>query len=223
MREQFETKSASQLQQQIDKSVLNKNTGELENHSSVKVFKAKQVNEENYFKIYLNDLQRFNSLTKAEENIFRSLLTIAEYETGVCFLNGAIRCKLSNFAECKEAHFNNTLSKLLKLQLIIKIETNVVALNPFYVASGSWSNIKKLRDMIDIRPTAPQYEILPNTAANFDCSKFVAYVRSTLSLDEAPSGGHINRSSNMSKSIKSDLSKRKTRSAFRRLFKFLKR
>lgn len=124
-----------------------------------------------YMKLYLDDLALLRQLSKMENLILHEIFKITQYNTNRVILNKFYRDEISKKLDIKDQTIRNAISKLSKLDLLIKQGTGVYILNPHYFGIGDWSSLKGLRMTIEYTQqgrTIHVEEIAENEAA---CTK----------------------------------------------------
>lgn len=102
-----------------------------------------------YMKLYLDDLALLRQLSKMENLILHEIFKITQYNTNIVILNKFYRDEIAKKLEIKDQTIRNAISKLSKLDLLIKQGTGVYILNPNYFGIGDWSSLKGLRMTIE--------------------------------------------------------------------------
>lgn len=102
-----------------------------------------------YMKLYLDDLGLLRKLSKMENLILHEIFKITQYNTNRVILNKFYRDEISKNLEIKDQTIRNAISKLSKLDFLIKQGTGVYILNPNYFAIGDWTALKGLRMTIE--------------------------------------------------------------------------
>lgn len=102
-----------------------------------------------YMKLYLDDLALLRQLSKMENLILHEIFKITQYNTNRVILNKFYRDEISKKLDIKDQTIRNAISKLSKLDLLIKQGTGVYILNPHYFGIGDWSSLKGLRMTIE--------------------------------------------------------------------------
>lgn len=102
-----------------------------------------------YMKLYLDDLGLLRQLSKMENLILHEIFKITQFNTNRVILNKFYRDEISKNLEIKDQTIRNAISKLAKLNMLIKQGTGVYILNPNYFAIGDWTVLKGLRMTIE--------------------------------------------------------------------------
>ncbi|WP_278683920.1 replication/maintenance protein RepL [Paraclostridium bifermentans] len=128
----------------VETSVTDTNTGE--NKSSHKLTTSLVETEPHYVKLYLDDISTMFNLIQYEYNVLLCLCSIAEYGTGIIALNPYIKKeKIINPLGIKDQTLRNALKNLKDKKLILYVGRGTYRLNPQYIATGSWKDIKALK------------------------------------------------------------------------------
>ena len=91
---------------------------------------------DHFVKMYLDDLAIMNTLTHAEHKILVHLAKFLEYNTNSFFMNRQRRQQLAKEAGITENTFNQSLSRLMKKNLIIKESSSMYQMNPNVFFNG---------------------------------------------------------------------------------------
>lgn len=102
-----------------------------------------------YMKLYLDDLALLRQLSKMENLILHEIFKITQYNTNRVILNKFYRDEIAKKLDIKDQTIRNAISKLSKLDLLIKQGTGVYILNPHYFGIGDWGSLKGLRMTIE--------------------------------------------------------------------------
>lgn len=102
-----------------------------------------------YMKLYLDDLSLMRQLSKMENLILHEIFKITQYNTNRVILNKFYREEIAKNLEIKDQTIRNAISKLTKLDLLIKQGTGVYILNPKNFGIGDWGSLKGLRMTIE--------------------------------------------------------------------------
>lgn len=102
-----------------------------------------------YMKLYLDDISLLRQLSKMENLILHEIFKITQYNTNRVVLNKFYRDGISENLGIKDQTVRNAISKLRKLDFLIKEGVGVYILNPKYFGIGDWSALKGLRLVIE--------------------------------------------------------------------------
>lgn len=112
-----------------------------------------------YMKLYLDDLALLRQLSKMENLILHEIFKITQYNTNRVILNKFYREEIARKLEIKDQTIRNAISKLSKLNLLIKQGTGVYILNPNHFGIGDWSSLKGLRMTIEYTNEGKKIEV----------------------------------------------------------------
>jgi len=126
---------------------VNKETGEITQTSTAKVFKAEA--EPNYIKMYLQDLTYLNKLPKGIDSILFELLKYINYEQEI-IINKGIKSRIAEKLEKSESYINNSIVKLVKSEMLIRKDRGIYEINSYIFGKGSWKDIIKHRKSLKL-------------------------------------------------------------------------
>ncbi|MFR5551780.1 replication/maintenance protein RepL [Clostridium perfringens] len=115
--------------------------------------------EPTYMKLYLDDISLLKQLSKMENLILHEIFKITQYNTNRVILNKFYRDSISESLGIKDQTVRNAISKLRKLDFLIKEGVGVYILNPNYFGIGDWSVLKGLRLVIEYTKEGRKIEI----------------------------------------------------------------
>lgn len=104
--------------------------------------------EPEHVKIYPPAIAPINSLIASHRRVLYAILSeasSAENGMRVAITAGSKRLMCQKFGIGSPQTIANTLSKMAKAGILIRIETGVYMLNPFLIGKGDWKDIQKLR------------------------------------------------------------------------------
>lgn len=102
-----------------------------------------------YMKVYLDDISFLGQLSKVENLILHEIFKITQYNTNRVILNKFYRDNIGEKLGIKDQTIRNAISKLKKLNFLIREGVGVYVLNPRYFGSGDWSSLQGLRLIIE--------------------------------------------------------------------------
>lgn len=104
---------------------------------------------DDFIMTFTKDLGYLKNLSKGEIVLFFGLLQIVNNHNEI-ILNAGIKKRMSENFDIKIESINVLLSQLVKKQMILKTdEMGVYLLNVFLFGKGKWSDIKKMRMLIE--------------------------------------------------------------------------
>lgn len=104
---------------------------------------------DDFIMTFTKDLGYLKNLSKGEIVLFFGLLQIVNNNNEI-ILNAGIKKRLSENFDIKLESINVLLSQLVKKNMILKTdEMGVYLLNVFLFGKGKWTDIKKMRMMIE--------------------------------------------------------------------------
>ena len=108
--------------------------------------------EPEHVKIYAPAIAPINSLTPSQRRVLYSLLSMASLAKDgmrVVITAGVKRMMCQELGIKSPQTIANALSQMTKAGILIRIETGVYMLNPFFFGRGEWRDIAKLRHSVD--------------------------------------------------------------------------
>lgn len=108
--------------------------------------------EPEHVKIYAPAIAPINALTPSQRRVLYSLLrqaSLAKDGMRVVITAGAKRMMCQELDIKNPQTISNTLSRMVKAGILIRIETGVYMLNPFLFGKGRWRDIASLRHSVD--------------------------------------------------------------------------
>lgn len=128
------------------KSTINKLTGEIEEREEIKQFKAEV--EPSYIKLYIEDIAYFYKLDISSDLMY-ALLKYVNYDQELV-VNKAIKERIATELNKSLSFVNNNLSKLVKYEVLFRVNTGIYALNTFLFGKGQWKDIMKHRKSLKL-------------------------------------------------------------------------
>lgn len=125
----------------------NNETGEVKETSTSKQFKAEA--EPSYIKLYLEDIAYFHKLPKGIPNFIYELLPLTNYQHQIAitkYQKDVIAEKLN----VSIGYIDNSLSKLVKEEILIRVGRGTYELNSYLFGKGSWKDIIKHRNSLKL-------------------------------------------------------------------------
>lgn len=135
----------------IYSSEINKydNDGELTETQTKEVIKEK--NEPEYIKMYINTVLSLSDSPKTLNGVLYHILTRLEYADkkngSFMLINGYIKKQIAADLKVTVDTVNHCIIKLKKRNVIKRIQQSTYIVNPDYFSKGSWSDIKKIREV----------------------------------------------------------------------------
>lgn len=108
--------------------------------------KAKST--DHFIKMYLEDLTQLNKLTHAEHRLLLHLSEYLEYNTNQFFLNKERREEMASITNMKPTTFNQSLTRLVKKNLLIKVSSFTYQMNPKIFFNGDELERVKILEVI---------------------------------------------------------------------------
>lgn len=137
----------STLVQQHTTHTVNNETGEVTETTRSRSFKAES--EPNYVKLYIQDISYLNNLPVGTDKIIYALLPYVNYEQEI-YINSHNKKIIANELGVSVGHVSNRISKLAKLEVLIRVDRGVYELNTYLFGKGSWKDILKHRNDLSI-------------------------------------------------------------------------
>ena len=126
------------------KIIKNNETGEIQEQETKKVQTVKVEQEPNFIKLYLDDLCRLRELPKTTNKILNELLKYTNYENIILLPSGVKQNIVENIGTSRGV-LDNTLTRLVKEEILKRDGIGVYRLNPNLFGKGKWVDIKELR------------------------------------------------------------------------------
>jgi hypothetical protein len=105
--------------------------------------------EEDYVKIYIKHINYLNNLPNGLDSIIYALLKRINYQNQIV-INSAIKRQIAEELNKKFNTINQSITKLVKYNILIRIDTGIYLLNPIFYGKGSWREILDLREKLEI-------------------------------------------------------------------------
>jgi hypothetical protein len=102
-------------------------------------------NEPTYVKVYIEDIIKLKCLPKGNSSVLYELIRYVDYQNEI-HLNPRIKKRICERLGINPNSLNNALTKLIKSQVISRIDRGSFLLNPYLFAKGKWSDIRRLRE-----------------------------------------------------------------------------
>lgn len=139
------------LNQSVDESVYLRNeNGELELSERRTNKTLSWGDEPPFIKMYIRDILYLQDIPKQFEKVILALLKRCSYASddypNCVVLNSPIKKMI-----CKELGWqtvqslNNALNKLIKGNIISRVDTGIYQLNPYFFGRGEWQDISRIR------------------------------------------------------------------------------
>ena len=122
-------------------------TGEIKETTSSKQFKAES--EPTYIKLYLEDIAYFHRLPKGMPNFIYELLPLVNYQHQIV-INKYIKDGIAKKLDVSNGYIDNSLSKLVKEEILIRVGRGTFELNSFLFGKGKWKDIIKHRKSLKL-------------------------------------------------------------------------
>lgn len=126
-------------------NTLDPETGEL---VSRKWITRKVSTTDHFVKMYLEDLMNLNKLSNADYRTLYSLAVYLEYNTNQFFLNKERRQELADQAGLKFNTINQSIARLIKKNLILKIASGLYQMNPKIFFNGDELERSKILEVV---------------------------------------------------------------------------
>jgi len=128
---------------------VDRTTGEVSVTTNIQTFKSSS--EPAFVKLYIDDICALNGLSRACNNLLRSLIKRVGYDS-VIMLH-----KMAKQDICKETGIkhiqtiDNRMGDLIKSGIVKRLCRGTFMLNPEYFAKGQWRDVAKLRKEYEIQ------------------------------------------------------------------------
>ena len=149
-------KKQKSLKRSTTKSKFSNN--ELVESEEVNEFKAISNSEPHFAKIYYQDRRRLKNISKNHILVYLELSFYSGYNTNVVLLNPSLKQQICDDLEIANSTLDNSLTELVKNQLVARIGKGTYLLNPFYLGKGNWSENNKIRKNIKYNIEYVDYE-----------------------------------------------------------------
>ena len=125
----------------------NNETGETTSTATSKQFKAES--EPSYIKLYLEDIAYFHKLPKGMPNFIYELLPLTNYEHQIAITKYQ-KDKIADKLGVSIGYIDNSLTKLVKEEILIRVGRGTFELNSYLFGKGSWKDILKHRNSLKL-------------------------------------------------------------------------
>ncbi len=126
---------------------LNMKTGEVAEKETKRVLKIPR--EEDYVKIYIKHINYLNNLPAGLDDIIYALLKKINYQNQIV-INSAIKRQIAKELGKTFNTINQYMTKLVKNDILIRVDVGIYYLNPVFYGKGSWKEILELRKKLKI-------------------------------------------------------------------------
>ncbi|ODN41353.1 hypothetical protein [Piscirickettsia litoralis] len=107
--------------------------------------------EPSYVKLYFDDLAFLFGMPKGLSDVLFELIKLIDFETNEIHLTTPRKEQIVKTLGIKRVQtLNNYIATLKKKQILLSAGRGVYKPNPYIIARGKWSDIKKLRNRADI-------------------------------------------------------------------------
>ena len=137
-------KKMTTLQEYVE---IDHTTHEIHKEQFVREFKVDV--EPNYIKLYLQDISYLNQLPKRSDSILFILLQYVNYKHEL-HINNHIKKSIAKELDCSLSNINNSITNLVKKEVLIRIDRGVYELNTYLFGKGSWKDIFKHRKSLKL-------------------------------------------------------------------------
>ena len=135
------------LTQYEENITIHNETGKIIETSTSKTYKIEA--EPNYIKLYLADISYLNNLPKGTDIIIYELLKYINYEHQIV-VNKHIKEQIAQKLNLGVGHISNSIVKLTKNEILIRIDRGVYEINSYIFGKGSWKDIIKHRKSLKL-------------------------------------------------------------------------
>lgn len=126
---------------------VNTQTGEVEEKETKRTIHLPR--EEDYVKIYIKHINYLNNLPQGLDDIIYALLKKINYQNQIV-INSAIKRQIAKELGKTFNTINQYITKLVKYDILIRVDTGIYYLNPIFYGKGSWKEILELRKKLEI-------------------------------------------------------------------------
>ena len=123
-------------------------TGEIKEEQTSRTIKLPK--EEDYVKLYIKHINYLNQIPEGLDTIIYALLKRINYSNQIV-INSAIKRQIAQEVGKSFNTVNQYITKLVKHDILIRIDTGVYVLNPIIYGKGQWKDILELRKELEIR------------------------------------------------------------------------
>lgn len=100
--------------------------------------------EPDFIKLYIKDICKLNDIPTAGNNILNELLKYTNYDNKVLLPMGVKKIILDKL-NISLGTLNNNITKLIKKEILKRIDTGIYMFNPYLFGRGNWKDIKEIR------------------------------------------------------------------------------
>lgn len=126
------------------KEIFDKETGETTKSTQETTVKGK-LQEPDFVKLYLDDIEVLYRLPKNASNVLYSFLKRMTYK-GIIYTNKSLKQEIAIELQLKNIKsIDNHITELVFQQIIKRIDRGTFLMNPNIIAKGKWEDIKGLR------------------------------------------------------------------------------
>jgi len=127
-------------------TTVDKETGEeLSTHR-----KKKMASDGDYIKIYLKHINYLNDLPLGLNPIIYELFHYMNWNNQLV-INSSIKRQVSEKLGMKFNTVNQNISKLVKLDVLLRVDKGIYIFNPEFYGKGNWNEIIRLREDLEIQ------------------------------------------------------------------------
>ena len=130
-----------------ERTTINQETGEITEQQVVKQHKAEV--EPSYIKLYLQDIAYLHNLPSNTPQIVFELLQFVDYNQEI-ILTKRRKEQIAKTLDKSLSHINNSITTLIKSEVLIKIDRQTYQLNTYLFGKGSWKDILKHRKSLKL-------------------------------------------------------------------------
>lgn len=116
----------------------------------------KAASKDHFVKLYLDDLKLLKKLTNADHRVLHNLSILLEYNTNQFFLNKERRQEMADLCSLSINTLNQSISRLCKKNLLIKVSSFTYQMNPKIFFNGDELQRAKVMEL------TIQYVICPD-------------------------------------------------------------
>ena len=133
--------------------VVDYETGEVKTTNTAATYKVES--EPEYVKLYLRDIQRLHDLPASVGTVLYSLIEHTALfpinkEGIVMFINSSLKRDIIKSTNIQNIQtIDNAIHKLVKQEILIRLDRGKYLLSPHLFGVGAWGNIKNLRMVIE--------------------------------------------------------------------------
>ncbi|MDY0194309.1 MAG: replication/maintenance protein RepL [Aliarcobacter butzleri] len=125
---------------------INQETGEITERKNTKQYKAEV--EPSYIKLYIEDIAYFYKLDISSDLMY-ALLKYVNYQQEIV-INKAIKERIADEIGKSLSYINNNITKLVKNEVMIRVNMGVYQLNTYLFGKGNWKDIMKHRKSLEL-------------------------------------------------------------------------